>query len=199
MRAWTMSSEISTDSASFRPWHFFALAGLACASIAVYVVRPGDVASLVLLVLAVAAGAYVGLAVYSMFLPLMAPDVYDRTEMIGTRTRAALDREKTLVLRSIKELEFDRAMGKVSDSDFSEMSNRLRQLAKSLLRQLDADGVNYRDRIERELADLLRLDSQVSESPRSNDRRQCANCGTSNESDSEFCKSCAVKLEELTS
>ena len=37
--------------------------------------------------------------------------------MIGERTRAALEREKMLALRSIKELEFDRAMGKLSDDD----------------------------------------------------------------------------------
>ena len=36
----------------------------------------------------------------------------DRTVMVGQRTRAALEREKLLTLRSIKELEFDRAMGR---------------------------------------------------------------------------------------
>ena len=42
--------------------------------------------------------------------------------LVGGRARAALEREKTLVLRSIKELEFDHAMGKVSDEDFAEMA-----------------------------------------------------------------------------
>ncbi len=41
-----------------------------------------------------------------------------------------MEREKALVLRSIKELEFDRAMGKVSPRDFDEMSTRLRELAR---------------------------------------------------------------------
>ena len=41
---------------------------------------------------------------------------------IGGRTRIALEREKTLVLRSIKELEFDFAMGKIAKADFDEMS-----------------------------------------------------------------------------
>ena len=39
-------------------------------------------------------------------------------EMVGSRTRVALEREKDLALRSIKELEFDHAMGKVADADF---------------------------------------------------------------------------------
>jgi hypothetical protein len=71
--------------------------------------------------------------------------------MLGGRTRVALEREKTLVLRSIKELEFDRGMGKVSDKDFVEMSARLRARAARLMRQLDAGSV-YREQIEREIA-----------------------------------------------
>ena len=38
--------------------------------------------------------------------------------------RAVLEREKMLVLRSIKELEFDRAMGKLSEKDFDEMAGQ---------------------------------------------------------------------------
>ena len=59
---------------------------------------------------------------------------------IGGRTRIALEREKTLVLRSIKELEFDFAMGKIAKADFDEMSGRLRARALGLMRQLDAGG-----------------------------------------------------------
>ena len=66
-------------------------------------------------------------------------------QMLGGRTRAALEREKTLALRSIKELEFDRAMGKVSEKDFAEMGARLRARAARLMRQLDA-GTGYRER-----------------------------------------------------
>ena len=40
-----------------------------------------------------------------------------------------LERDKALVLRSIKELEFDRAMGKVGDADFAEVSAGLRARA----------------------------------------------------------------------
>ena len=62
--------------------------------------------------------------------------------LVGGRTRAALEREKTLALRAIKELEFDHAMGKVSDQDFAEMGARLRARAAGLMRQLDA-GASY--------------------------------------------------------
>ena len=66
-------------------------------------------------------------------------------ERPSERARAALEREKTLVLRSIKELEFDRAMGKVSAKDFDEMAGRLRARAMTLMKQLDAGGSGYRE------------------------------------------------------
>ena len=62
-------------------------------------------------------------------MPLTSKAAADSTQVLGGRTRAALEREKALVLRSIKELEFDRAMGKVSEKDFGEMSARLRARA----------------------------------------------------------------------
>ena len=191
MRAWTMSSETSTDGGSFRPWHFFALAGLAGATAAVYYATPPDAAALVLLVAVVGSVAYVGYAACGLLLPLVTSRPVERTEMVGGRTRAALDREKTLVLRSIKELEFDRAMGKVSDADFHEMGTRLRARAKRLLQQLDAEGAGYRDRIERELAARLAEADVPRNAPA---RRACARCGTSNEPDAKFCKGCGASL-----
>lgn len=189
-----MSSGTSTDAApaTFRPWHFFVLAGLAGATVAVVTVRPSGIAPLVLVVLAAWAGAYVGYAIYRMVVPLLARDFAERVEMVGGRTRAALDREKTLVLRSLKELEFDRAMGKVSDADFHEMGTRLRARAKRLLQQLDVEGAGYRDRIERELA--ARLAEADVPRPAAPARRACTRCGTSNEPDAKFCKGCGASL-----
>ena len=195
-----MSSGTSTDAspATFRPWHFFVLAGLAGATVAVVTVRPGGIAPLVLVVLAAWAGAYVGYALYRMVVPLTVRDFAERVEMVGGRTRAALEREKTLVLRSLKELEFDRAMGKVSDVDFEEMGGRLRARARSLLKQLDIDGAAYRDLIERELAERV---MQVGDAPAGAASSQatrllCGSCGGSNERDARFCKSCGAALQE---
>src|ERR1700676_4622409 len=95
----------------------------------------------------------VGIAVLRTVRPLFL-GADDRTAMVGQRTRVALEREKFLALRSIKELEFDRAMGKLSESDWQEMSTRLRARSTRLMRQLDA-GSGYRDRIERDLVTRL--------------------------------------------
>jgi hypothetical protein len=191
-----MSSETSTDVSAFRPWHLFVLAGLIAATGAVVVVRPDSPEALVLLVAAVWAAAWVGFTFYRTLWPLASHEFHDRTEMVAGRARAALEREKTLVLRSIKELEFDRAMGKVSDEDFVEMGGRLRTRAIDLMRQLDADTPGYRERIERELARLL--DEKIeTPSPASPPRARlvCGNCETANERDAKFCKNCGRSLE----
>ncbi len=191
-----MSSGTSTDAspATFRSWHFFVLAGLAGATVAVVTVRPGGIAPLLLVVLAAWAGAYVGYAIYRMVVPLLARDFTERVEMVGGRTRAALDRDKTLVLRSLKELEFDRAMGKVSDADFHEMGGRLRLRARSLLKQLDVEGTTYRDRIERELAERLAAADDAGPGGAAATRLLCGGCGASNERDAKFCKACGAAL-----
>ena len=192
-----MSSETSTDrkadpagSADFQPWQLFTLAGLAAATVLVFLqvfVWHADRASTILLSLTIGAAALTGLAAFRTFAPLAKPEESVGPEVVGGRTRAALDREKTLVLRSIKDLEFDYAMRKVSDKDFTEMSARLRSRAAGLLRQLDR-GTNYRDEIEKELARRVGGPARATTSA-------CASCGTSNDADAKFCKGCGAKLE----
>jgi hypothetical protein len=138
---------------ALRPWQFFVLAGLGCATAVTFLARGQGITVVILLGLLMAATTLVGLAALRTVWPLVSAQV-DRTAMIGQRTRVALEREKMLALRSIKELEFDRAMGKVSESDFQEMSGRLRARASRLMRQLDAGG-GYREQIEGELANRL--------------------------------------------
>ena len=167
-----------------QPWQFFVLAALGCATAVTFIARGQSVTSIVFLSILMASAALVGLAALRTLRPLVSTDE-DRTVMIGHRTRVALEREKMLALRSIKELEFDRAMGKLSDADWKEMSGRLRARVGRLMRQLDA-GAGYRERIERELE--KRLGEKVIAAAPS--ERACASCATVNDADARFCKSC---------
>ena len=142
-----------TPSDGLQPWQFFVLAALGCATAVTFVARGQGPVAIILLGLMMGAAAFVGCAALRTVRPLVSPED-DRTVMIGQRTRVALDREKMLALRSIKELEFDRAMGRLSDEDWKEMSGRLRTRAARLIRQLDA-GTGYREQIERDLAKRL--------------------------------------------
>lgn len=161
------------------------------AATALVVVATGQPLPVVLtLSLTVTSVGFVGIGTWRMLLPLAAADSLPTTVVVGGRTRAALDREKTLALRAIKDLEFDRAMGKVSEADFEAMSGRLRSRALRLMRDLDA-GDGYRAHIETELR--RRLGSEAV-APVAAAPAACATCGTTQDADARFCKRCGAPV-----
>jgi hypothetical protein len=191
-----MSSATSTDTVSLKPdspqalhpWQFFALAALIGATALAYLIRGQGIGAVVLMTVLMGTVALVGVAMLRAIRPLVLAEE-DKMRVAGGRTRAALEREKHLVLRAIKELEFDRSMGKISDEDFREMSGRLRVRAAGLIRQLDA-GEGYRHRIEKDLA--KRLDSEPSAAPMP---KECSRCSTVNDDDAKFCRACGQALQ----
>lgn len=144
------AAEKPVSDTGLRPWQFFVLAGMLSATAVVIIATGQSPAAIILLSLTVVATSLVALGFYRALAPLAAPDRAESPQAIAGRTRAALEREKTLVLRSIKELEFDFAMGKIAKGDFDEMVGRLRARAIGLMRQLD-NASGYRSDIEREL------------------------------------------------
>ena len=190
-----------------QPWQLFTLAGLIGATIVVFVSRGHTPAGIILLSLTIFAAAAIGIAAWRTFGPFAMRDEPESVQILGGRTRSALEREKALALRSIKELEFDRAMGKVSDRDFAEMGGRLRARATRLMRQLDL-ATGYRGEIQKEIE--RRMTSPPSPERASEPRNSqsigeaaaaglptvtCASCRTSNDPDARFCKNCGTSLE----
>jgi hypothetical protein len=194
------SSALKTSEDTLQPWQLFTLAGLIGATIVVFMSRGQSPAGVIVLSALVFAAAAVGAAALRAFLPLTSRMPEDEPQILGGRTRAALEREKTLVLRSIKELEFDHAMRKVSEKDFAEMSGRLRARAARLMRQLDA-GSMYREAIEKEIERRLggagsaeQLVAPAGVAASGSAGTICASCETRNDPDARFCKSCGTPL-----
>lgn len=184
------TTESKDDLNQLQPWQFFTLAGLTGATVLVFLqvfVWKEGRPEAILLSLTVGAAAAAGYTAYRVVLPLFSHTEVGVPEVVEGRTRAGIEREKNLVLRSIKDLEFDRSMGKVTERDFAEVSVRLRARAARLLRQLD-NRSSYRDQIERELAGRLGAVSAPA-------ARACATCHTPNDIDARFCKGCGAKLE----
>ena len=186
------------DDDGFRVLHFFVLLALIAATIAVVMAKPSAPANLVLISLTVGAAGLAAMAFYLTIAPLVAPHAQEGREPLSARLRADLEREKALTLRSIKELEFDRAMGKVSEQDCAAMTARLRARALGIMKQLDANESVYRQQIEHELA--ARLDSKPAAARPAKPAPavtapSCA-CGTANDADARFCKSCGASLAE---
>ena len=201
-----MSSEISTKAAEdqgFQVSHFFILLSLLAATVAVVMARPSAPENLILISLTIGAAGMAALCFYRMLAPLIAPHTDLDRQPLSERMRLDLEREKALTLRSIKELEFDRAMGKVSPQDFDEMAGRLRSRALGIMKQLDAGSTAYRDLIEKELAARIgKAPAPVGPVAELPDLKvgptgvlaSCA-CGISNDADARFCKSCGLKLQ----
>jgi hypothetical protein len=165
--------------ASLKPSHLFLIAALVAATGAVLIADDTRPASLVLLSIAVGVAGLVGVAVLRMLLPLAGVDVARwRADRLAGQ-RVALEREKRLVLRSIKELEFDHAMRKVSRDDFEEMASRLRQRALGLMRQLDELPIERPE------------DGGPAALPQP---RTCRSCQTVSDADARFCKACGQQL-----
>jgi len=188
-----MNSDNPTDvqskhDSSLQPWQFFVLAALGCATAVTFLVRNHGFVPVILLSVMMATTALVGLAMLRAVRPLVNPND-DRGAVVGHRLRVLLEQDKALALRTIKELEFDRAMGKISGEDFREMSTRLRARATRLMKQLDAGG-GYRAQVERDLAKRMGDAGEKAERA----ARSCTNCSTQNDPDARFCKNCGTQL-----
>jgi zinc ribbon protein len=188
------ATERVAQASGIRPWHFFLLVSTVLATVVTVLMHGQPPERMVLAVAIVAAAGYAGYALFSTLYPLVSEGAGEETAMIAGRTRAALERDKMLTLRAIKDLEFDRAMGKVAENDFEVMRDRLRARALRLITQLDG-ATAYREMIERDLA--ARIPSALPDQPvaASPGRGACAECGATNEADARFCKMCGRPLE----
>ena len=188
VRAGAASGSVQGPSGA-KAWQFFLVLALIGATAAVWreprFTRPEH---LVLLSLAIVAAGFAAMAMHRTLLPLVSPERILGDTRRSARHLEALEREKRLVLRSIKELEFDKAMGKVAEADFDEMAGRLRHRAVGLMQRIDVGEAGLRDRIARDLAALPRSSRTASSA------RMCAACDTFNDRDARFCKACGGAL-----
>jgi hypothetical protein len=181
-----------SDRGAFRPWHFFIVGALVAATAAVLVSSRTSPEHLVMLSVTVFTAGAAAYACYRMLLPLVGHSPQTRAGLLGAIARRTLEREKVIVLRAIKELEFDRAMGKVADEDFAEISSRLRQRAMRLMRQLDDVETAARARVEQELR--ARVQGAPAPATTAESRPACPSCETINDADARFCKACGAPL-----
>ena len=152
---------------------------------------------LVLLALGGMTLAFTAAALWRMIDPLARPESASAaTTAQGRGVLRELEREKQLVLKAIKEIEFDYQMRKIAERDYREMVERYRTRAMRLMSELDA-GDDYRTLIERELAMRLKLEVGKPAPGAAPTPRACPACSTVNDEDAQFCKKCGVKLSAV--
>lgn len=167
----------------FRPWHFFILLAMAGATVAVMLSVHTHPVALLLLSAAVVCSGIVGLALHRAIQGFLERGAEPLP--LPVNTYEELLREKALVLRSIKELEFDKSMGKISEADFADISSRLRARAMSLMTDLDRAPM---------APAAKRAAAPVPVPAESAGALSCAACGTVNDTDARFCKNCGSGL-----
>jgi hypothetical protein len=128
------------------------------------------------------------------------------------------DERKQSVLRALKDLAYEHAVGKLSDEDHARLTEHYRAEARALLREAgsqDPELEAAKKQVERHLADLEKrgalpavsgpapaplqdpspaAQSKPSREPTLTTKRECPQCGVSNDSDARFCKNCGAAL-----
>jgi hypothetical protein len=129
--------------------------------------------------LAVAALAYV------LYPLLFAPAASGPRPVALRATRVADGGDEDAVI-ALREIEFDRATGKLSDADYAELKTRYTQRALDAMRAGSGAGVApiAGDAVE---AAVLAYRARL---------RSCARCGPRPEPDAIYCSSCGAYLDE---
>src|SRR6187402_2578583 len=106
---------------------------------------------LVVLTLAAAALLLVIWLLWSSVQALAGESPLTFEEAFSLGTRSAEEEQKRAVLRALKDLEYERSVGKISEDDYHEYSVRYRAEAKRLIQSLDEHLAEGRKQVEREL------------------------------------------------
>jgi hypothetical protein len=116
----------------------------------------------------------------------------------------ALAERKNMLLRALKDMEHERAIGRVDAADYEAITADYRAQVKEIMKEMDADVAPRRARAEAIAKEFLAkkdLRTKDAEPPppakADGDRVRCATCGTSNEADAAFCKKCGAKQQPV--
>ncbi len=127
-------------------------------------------------------------------------------EAVGARRHGVdgLAEQKRRVLRALKDLESDRAVGKIEEADYDMLVARYRDDAKSVMREMDLQVEPLRGEAEKVARAYLKKrgltpEGAPEETPAllaapAEGRVACGQCRTSNEPDATFCKKCGGPL-----
>jgi len=111
---------------------------------------------------------------------------------------SALVHEKAAVLRALKDLEYEKAVGKISDEDFETATKQYRARAVEIMARIDRDLAPWRKKAEQ--AVQRRLEKSPEPEPEAPPTakepavRACPECKTPNDFDATFCKKCGKPL-----
>ena len=116
-----------------------------------------------------------GFVLYPLFFP--------SSEAHGSRIDASVATEDSPIV-ALREIEFDRATGKLSESDYAELKSAYSARAVAEMRKADATPEPALDPIEARVRAYRRA------------HKECRTCGLRPEPDAVYCSSCGVFLDK---
>jgi hypothetical protein len=114
--------------------------------------------------LVVASGALVGVIalLWASVQSLTGESPITLEEALGLGAPSAEEEQKRAVLRALKDLEFERGVGKITEEDYAELSAKYRAEARRLILAVDEAHAKERAEVERLLASRLAEEEKAS-------------------------------------
>jgi hypothetical protein len=122
-------------------------------------------------------------------------------EAMALGAPSAAEEQKRAVLQALKDLEYERSMGKIAEADYEELLHRYRTEAKRLLRAVDEDLAPLRAKATAYLSAHLGQDSTSKPETKPAKKPKtvaCPSCQIENDDDALFCKKCGTKFAGAT-
>ena len=153
-------------------------------------------------------------AAAAVVLPFVRGESGENADDAESRLEELLER-KDVLYGALKELDFDRAAGKLSDPDFLRIEAQYRERAIGVLREIDAlvetgdPEADLSEALEREILALRKAVRVEDPSPDAaetasdarddpSEPRFCRDCGAPVSSTDKFCFSCGTPLRETS-
>ena len=116
---------------------------------------------------------------------------------------ANLKNKKDGVYATIKELEFDLSMGKLSEEDFNILKRQYLQEAAGYMEEMDkleSLAATVAESAEPDLAEKIEPQILSHQPPESNQRKRiyCTSCGEKAAAENRFCSACGSNLHKQT-
>lgn len=119
-------------------------------------------------------------------------------EAIALATPSEALERKRAILQALRDLDYERQIGKIDEEDYLELKRRYRAEAKNVLRAIDEDLGPMRQRAEAYVAKHLAGATAQAPAAKHDEpaaaSAACAACGAENDEDAVFCKKCGARL-----
>lgn len=164
------------------------------------------------LIMIITAAAFTLLMLYQMVTPFLKTrrdQLHFELLDHDLRRVEELAAQKTTLLKSLREVEFDHDTGKLTDEDYKELKTRYERQALKVMRAIDElhGGRGWEQAIDEQLErriEVLRLESEVQDKAAltsailardaASQRTQCAECGHQLDADARFCSRCGTTV-----